>query len=109
MLHAYDSHQKQQTPPILQRQLHQSRRLWSLINSFDINKNDHLQLHELLAVAHILEERIELATLQLNNGSPLPLQRRPHTSSIIDDIILFFSQPEIHCKQVKFSSSSLSA
>ena len=89
------------------KQFAQSLRLWSIINQFNPTSKNPLKLHEILAIALILEERIELAThhAAVLTNTLLPATR--FISLIIGEKLSFYSQPELHPKQVKFSLQSL--
>jgi hypothetical protein len=92
----------------LHHQLKQSKQLCELINQFNPLIHTSYRLHEVIAVLHVLEERIELAIHQTTVKSSSQSQVKHLSSSkLIQDTIDFFSQPTIPASQIKLSKTSL--
>ncbi len=93
----------------IQKQLTQSTHLWSLFNQIDFSSPPICSttiLQELLGLASVLEEGIELNATLINEADLNSVT--PEAASIIGPLIKYYTLPELHPKQVKFSPSSLS-
>jgi hypothetical protein len=79
--------------------------LWSAINRFNPKSDNTYILHELVSLAFVLEERLQLAYHQSSLLS-YPIDSS-HIPSVIGQLIQFYSQPEINSRSISFTDQSL--
>lgn len=89
------------------KQIHQSNHLWTSINHFDHTNTQAWDLHQLITIAYLLEEHIQLEVQHLHLSTVnSDFSSNEPIAAVIVDTVNFYSQPEVQSSSSKKSFPS---
>ncbi len=89
------------------KQIHQSNHLWTSINHFDHTNTQAWDLHQLISIAYLLEEHIQLEVQHLHLSTiNSDFSSNDPIAAVIVDTVNFYSQPEVQSSSSKKSFPS---